>query len=283
MLSLNEVWKSILTEDINWEAPELKALSPAAVDMLKCLLKRSSTERPSAKQALLHPWVKEEGEAPDLPLQGTVRLQRFSTFGRLKQMVLKMIFEDIQEERKNAIADNKESDFTTPERNSFVQAVQDLFNDIDTDRSGGIDLQELIEGLKRHGYRLTKNEVRQLADKVDFDHSGDIDQNELMTTLIDWSVLMQQESWKTFLDRAFNQLGLDGNGFITLNEMTYLDRAFNKLDLDGNGLITVDEIQARLGSINSSPSTSSVDAMEIEVWREAPVLSAHSSVAFSSS
>eukprot|EP00798_Chlamydomonas_sp_ICE-L_P002421 gene2421-8740_t len=70
---------------------------------------------------------------------------------------------------------------------------------------------------------------------------------------------------------------------LQLTEKTYLDRAFNKLDLDGNGLITVDEIQARLGSINSSPSTSSVDAMEIEVWREAPVLSAHSSVAFSSS
>ena len=46
-------------------------------------------------QALLHPWIMEGGTATSLPLEGSVvqRLQRFATYGDLKQLVLKRISE----------------------------------------------------------------------------------------------------------------------------------------------------------------------------------------------
>ena len=41
--------------------------------------------------------------------------------------------------------------------------VQDLFEDIDTDGSGGVSLEELTEGLTKQGYNLTPNEIEQLV------------------------------------------------------------------------------------------------------------------------
>jgi serine/threonine protein kinase len=51
---------------------ELKRLSPSAVDFLRSLLERDPALRPSAAQALEHPWVKEQGTAGELPLEGSV-------------------------------------------------------------------------------------------------------------------------------------------------------------------------------------------------------------------
>eukprot|EP00798_Chlamydomonas_sp_ICE-L_P018146 gene18146-24586_t len=63
---------SILSDDINWDAQELEGLSPGAINFLQQLLQRDPDVRPSAADALDHPWVREDGEAFDLPLQGSV-------------------------------------------------------------------------------------------------------------------------------------------------------------------------------------------------------------------
>lgn len=41
--------------------------------------------------------------------------------------------------------------------------TQDLFEDIDTDRSGGLSVEELTAGLTKQGYNLTQNEIEQLV------------------------------------------------------------------------------------------------------------------------
>ncbi len=51
---------------------ELAPLSQAAVSFLQSLLQRDPDCRPSAATALEHPWVREAGAAPDLPLCGSV-------------------------------------------------------------------------------------------------------------------------------------------------------------------------------------------------------------------
>jgi calcium-dependent protein kinase len=78
----------VLSQEINWNAPELQHLSTGARDFLERLLQRNPAMRPSAAEALEHPWVADEGVPSQMPLQGSVvqRLQRFATYTHLKQV-----------------------------------------------------------------------------------------------------------------------------------------------------------------------------------------------------
>lgn len=56
--TLQQVWKSILSDPIDLDSEAVvNAMSPAARDLLRKLLSRDPSERPSAAEALAHPWV----------------------------------------------------------------------------------------------------------------------------------------------------------------------------------------------------------------------------------
>ncbi|KAJ9512400.1 hypothetical protein QJQ45_012987 [Haematococcus lacustris] len=229
--SLQDVWRAIMTTEINWDAAvgtgcmrlELEPLSRSAVEFLQLLLRRDPQHRPSACQALTHAWVQEEGAAADLPLQGSVvqRLQRFSTYGHLKQVVLRMIADEMTEDMPAAgkvvkvVRDLKASGGLL----HIQHWLQALFHELDTDKSGSVSLNELSLGLRRQGYVLADSEVEQLVTKIDADNDGDIVLSEFMTTLLDWHQLQQEPSWQAYLDHAFHRLDVDGDGYISLEEL----------------------------------------------------------------
>jgi serine/threonine protein kinase len=64
-----DVSQAILSNEIDWDAPELQPLSAAARDFLERLLQRNPVLRPSAAEALEHPWLAVEGAANDMPLK----------------------------------------------------------------------------------------------------------------------------------------------------------------------------------------------------------------------
>eukprot|EP00879_Flechtneria_rotunda_P029811 GHRR01032262.1.p3 GENE.GHRR01032262.1~~GHRR01032262.1.p3 ORF type:complete len:109 (+),score=41.51 GHRR01032262.1:705-1031(+) len=82
-----------------------------------------------------------------MPLQGSVvqRLQRFATYTHLKQVVLRMITEDMRQRGKAP---------------SISQALQELFASYDKDRNGSISFEELTDGLRAQGYVVNESEVR---------------------------------------------------------------------------------------------------------------------------
>lgn len=63
---------------------------------------------------------------------------------------------------------------------------RDLFEEIDTDSSGGIDTDELAAGLASRGYTVTRDEVEQLIDRMDINQDGYIAFDEFSSALVDW-------------------------------------------------------------------------------------------------
>jgi serine/threonine protein kinase len=66
-------------------------------DLLKQMLERDPAKRVRAADALRHPWLQDADSASALPLRSSVvqRLQRFATYGHLKQLVLRLIADDM--------------------------------------------------------------------------------------------------------------------------------------------------------------------------------------------
>lgn len=63
---------------------------------------------------------------------------------------------------------------------------RELFEAMDTDRSGGLDANELAEGLLSRGYRVSKEEMDQLIDRMDLNQDGNIAFDEFSSALVDW-------------------------------------------------------------------------------------------------
>ncbi|KAK9823598.1 hypothetical protein WJX72_004124 [[Myrmecia] bisecta] len=207
-LSLQQVWQAILMRKVDLDSPSVQAeISDGARDLLKGLLKRKPSERMTAAEALQHPWAQKGGCAPDLPLAGTVvqRLQRFGTYGALKQLVLKMITGDV------LVGQNQMTD--------MLATMRELFNKLDADKSGGLDIEELVAGLQQQGYTLSRDEVVRLRERVDLDEDGMLVFDEFATGLLDWKLLQQDRLWTQWVDVAFSKLDVDGDGHISLEEI----------------------------------------------------------------
>lgn len=153
------------------------------------------------------------------------RLQRFATYGYLKQVVLKMIAADL--------ADSMDADKLSEDQSEAVSMVtalrspapalpelpclagncapcftldlglpclaqclsadnkccecRELFKSLDTDASNTIEAKELADGLKAQGYNISQQELAQLMGRVDFDRNGTLDLEEFISGLIDWT------------------------------------------------------------------------------------------------
>lgn len=77
-----EMFRAVLYANLDFESSPWDILTPEAKDLVSSMLNRNPDERPTAEEALQHPWLAEpEHVASDVPLGDTIiqRLQRFGT------------------------------------------------------------------------------------------------------------------------------------------------------------------------------------------------------------
>ncbi|GMI81629.1 calcium-dependent protein kinase 17 [Hibiscus trionum] len=253
--SENGIFNSILRGHIDFTSDPWPAISPQAKELVKKMLNMDPKQRLTAVQVLSHPWIKEDGEAPDTPLDNAVmsRLKQFKAMNNFKKVALRVIAGCLSEEE--------------------IMGLKEMFKGMDTDNSGTITLEELKQGLSKQGTKLTEYEVQQLMEAADADGSGTIDYDEFITATIHMNRMDREDH----LYHAFQHFDKDGSGYITTEELEQALREYgmtdgnlkeilSEVDADNDGRINYDEFVAmmRKGNPDAHPKNRRELSVHIE-------------------
>jgi calcium-dependent protein kinase len=248
--SVSKIWQSILTDKLDFSKGYWAGVSDEAKDFVKQLLQRDPEQRPTAKQALQHPWLKggtvsERTKGKPLSLSVVQRIQRFSSSSAFKRTILEHIAQDLLASRPIA---PRSPGMTTP-RSPFAgsparsasapiscplgpqarpivtaptdSALQFLYKALELEDQEQVDRDKVSQGLQRLGYKLEPGEVDRLLDTIDVANTSTITKSQLAASQIDWRVLQQNhaEQWLASVRRVFEEFDKDGNGFISVEQI----------------------------------------------------------------
>ncbi|GAB2232748.1 hypothetical protein Droror1_Dr00011801 [Drosera rotundifolia] len=169
------IFNAILGGHVDFTSDPWPSLSPQAKDLVRKMLNSDPKQRLTAYQVLNHPWIKEDGETPDTPLDNAVldRLKQFRAMNKFKKVALRVIAGCLSEEE--------------------IMGLKQMFKSMDTDNSGTITLEELKQGLQKQGTRLSELEVKQLMEAADADGNGTIDYEEFITATMHMNRMDREE------------------------------------------------------------------------------------------
>ncbi|KAF9601985.1 hypothetical protein IFM89_024531 [Coptis chinensis] len=229
------IFDMVLKGVIDFESDPWPLISDSAKDLIRKMLCSQPSERLTAHEVLCHPWICENGVAPDRAIDPAVlsRLKQFSAMNKLKKMALRVIAESLSEEE--------------------IAGLKEMFTAMDTDNSGAITFDELNAGLRRYGSTLKESEIRDLMDAADVDNSGTIDYGEFIAATVHLNKLEREEH----LVAAFTYFDKDGSGYITVDELqqacsehnmtdVYLEDIISEVDQDNDGRIDYGEFVAMM-------------------------------------
>lgn len=234
--SLSQVWKSILTDTINFSKPHWDGISDEAKDFVQALLDKDPSKRPTAKEALKHPWLKgrieERSSGRQLSLAVVQRIQRYSQSSLFKRSVLELIAEELLTEQEKTNKDGGESvcklgpDARPVITDPSASALEYLYERLRMTDRALIDRTALAEGLTEMGYKLTPSEVERLLDQLDSGKTGQVAKTQLAASQIDWGALQenQTERWLHLARQAFAGLDSDKDGVVSTEDMVCLLR-----------------------------------------------------------
>jgi len=160
--------------------PWLK-IAESAKDLLWRMLNPNAAKRLKAHQVLCHPWICEDGVAPERSSDSAVqtRLKNFSAMNKLKEMAIHVIAESLSEEE--------------------IAGLKEMFKMMDSDDSDSINFEELNEGLKKVGSILMEEDIHQLMDAADVDQNGTIDYGEFLAATLNLNKIEREETLFTVM------------------------------------------------------------------------------------
>ena len=215
----NRVFKSIRNKEFDATGPKWNKMSPVTVDFVRYLLEKDPLKRPSAAQALMHPFLHTPNQTPtsvERPVQETLvqRLQRFAQNGVFKRCLLEHIAADFMTQR------TAKGEATL----STVQRLTLLLDSLDVDSDGKVERGDLQAALHHMGFRLDDHEAAELFDAVDVERRGVVEKAELSASLLDWGEVqsLYTNEWQASVRRVFQQFDRNGDGALDANEIAAL-------------------------------------------------------------
>ena len=193
----NIIKSKILHSKLIFPSKEFKSVSKQAIEYIKHLLSYDPEDRPSAEEALNNKWLQSMISHGNSKLSEYIitNLIKFRTTLGLQKATVSFL--------TNQISINEE-----------IKKLKEEFDKIDVNKDGEID--ELIRCLEtiypRQEAILRANAIFK---EIDFNNDGSINFSEFLTVNIQKEKLLNEET----LDKAFRMFDLDGNGYITIDEL----------------------------------------------------------------
>ncbi|CAH9064972.1 unnamed protein product [Cuscuta europaea] len=247
------IFKEVLRNKPDFRRKPWPSISNSGKDFVNKLLVKDPCIRLTAAQALSHPWVREGGDASDIPLDISVlsNMRQFVKYGHLKQFALRAFAGTLHEEE---LAD-----------------LKDQFSAIDVDKNGVISLEEMRLALAKDlPWKLKESRVIEILQAIDSNTDGLVDFQEFVAATLHVNQMEghNSEKWEQRSLAAFEKFDIDRDGYITPDELKMhtglrgsIDPLLEEADIDKDGRISLLEFRrllrtASMGSRNfASPSS----------------------------
>ena len=195
----NIIKSKILHSKLTFPSKEFKTVSSDAKEYIKSLLSYNPNNRPSAEEALNNEWLLNMIDKGKTKLSDYIitNLVKFRTTLGLQKATVSFL--------TNQISINEE-----------IKKLKEEFDKIDVNKDGEISKDELIKYLEKlYPYQEAVERADDIFKEIDFNHDGCINFSEFITANFKKDKLLSEKT----LQKTFNLLDLDGNGFITLDEL----------------------------------------------------------------
>lgn len=207
--------------------------------------RRDPANRPSAKEALKHPWLQgnssERSSGKQIDVSVVARIQRFAQNNRFKRSVLRLIAEELLARPGAMEAESAASAQRTASKppggstgsggiigdKPIIQdpnagVMQEIYSQLQLDDGKpSVDRDAAALALAGMGYRLDPAEVSRLLEQVDTSNSGRVSRAALAASQIDWRHLQANrvDDWLEIAHAAFATLDADSDGRISAKDI----------------------------------------------------------------
>lgn len=238
------IFKEVLRNKPDFRRKPWPSISNSAKDFVKKLLVKDPRARLTAAQALSHPWVREGGDASEIPLDISVlsNMRQFVKYSHLKQFALRALASTLDEEE--------------------LSDLRDQFHAIDVDKNGSISLEEMRQALAKDlPWKMKESRVLEILQAVDSNADGLVDFSEFVAATLHVHQLEEHnsEKWQQRSQAAFEKFDVDKDGYITPDELKMhtglrgsIDPLLEEADIDKDGKISLAEFRRLLRTASMS-------------------------------
>eukprot|EP00602_Paraphysomonas_sp_CaronLab_P005513 CAMPEP_0185023902 /NCGR_PEP_ID=MMETSP1103-20130426/6506_1 /TAXON_ID=36769 /ORGANISM="Paraphysomonas bandaiensis, Strain Caron Lab Isolate" /LENGTH=438 /DNA_ID=CAMNT_0027556691 /DNA_START=177 /DNA_END=1493 /DNA_ORIENTATION=+ len=231
-----EIFASVKKGEFDFPSPDWDDISSQAKQFIRACLKTDASKRPTAREALEHPWFTVASQSSVGHTMNNIKgsLERFINMNKLKRAALQVIAEQLTE--------------------AELHGLRSTFETLDMNKDGKLTYSEVQSALDAQGFDMLKDELRSIMEGLGVEESNEIQYSEFLAATMDMNHAIREEN----IMRAFQQFDKDGSGSLTMNELIEImgseDHArelVGEIDLNGDGVISYEEFKAMIQGLNN--------------------------------